>query len=872
MPTQNATALAHLIAEAIERKAPSETVPQIVERVAVPPSVAVPGRFRGWVDEVSVTGIRAFRDRESVRLSRGLTIVYAENGSGKTSFVDALELLTAGGTTRGRQFPDIRNEVKDEDHVLHADGNGELVGPSPAVSATWFEAADATPQEARWIGAWGTPGSAAPPIHLLARRRLRELIAIRGADRAERLAQSVGLDVLAVTWVDAATVLRDGAKRIREQAVPTDVPADDVSWVSGMVLADASAEEIEQLIRRQATSGSMLSSPDRDGHLEKALAETYIAPPVLADAAVFEQASGRLQEPADRTHTGNAAARGDLAHLQFLRAYLAEGQPDKTCPGCEDGVLSASRAEQIAQQIEAIEQEHTAQRLRQEALQAARELVERTARQSRAWRLELDAIVPAAPRPLSAVEEFLKLRSALLARLLAWQQDVQSLDDKLDRAAGTHLTASSLARVGEALAELAELRERIVLELSAIDEARVRARQEHQTATPSPESVIARRRLGNAARLASVAVAMRAASELADQYESAATALRTHVTHVINERASTLADPINAWLARLAPEHTPSILVRARRTSGRPALDVVVAGGTVKAVGRLSDSQLDMLGLAAHLATLESEAPGQPVVIDDPTDMLDRATRARFADEAVARLLGTDESPGRQVVVLTHDDELVQALWTHHGHRSPCTLQVAIELVSDGTSARATFVPRSPQELLQRVVDLLKANVNNRNRLWLRAAAGNQIRQALELLAKDLLTVLGSAGIGSPYAPALPLTGSASVGAAFDSLEPALVEINRTQRSCGAPRHRQAIFETARVMDIFARRKQYLLDEASHADFVYPSVREIEQLATQMSIACRSLAPGRGEAADTWPQTCQWAKHLELCPDCVGSA
>ncbi|WP_223937017.1 hypothetical protein [Arthrobacter sp. StoSoilB5] len=417
------------------------------------------------------------------------------------------------------------------------------------------------------------------------------------------------------------------------------------------------------------------------------------------------------------------------------------------------------------------------------------------------------------------------------------------------------------------LNDLGEWRQTLEALAMRCEELRVEARQELVASSERSPALEAKWRILNAQRIAQKVVETRRSKAHAAAYKAAAAALKTHLDKTIGDRCSLLAKPINEWMVRLAPDGTPGVRVSTRATSGRTALDLFVSGtGKVKAIGRLSDSQLDMLGLAAHLATLERESPGQPVVIDDPTDMLDHLTRDKLAGDGIARLLSNDAGNGRQVVVLTHDDQFVRELWRHHGHRWPTTSQLVIEVNNSVVPPQAVVVPRSARQYLERVETLLSQHPDEGNRLWLRSAAGNQLRQALEMIVKDIHLVLGPLGLG--YMAAHDVIDKRGAGAAFDDVARVVREIEQIHSECGSPRHRSAQQPMARLLDSIDRRKEYLLDEASHADFVYPSVVQIKDYASQLRRLAHFLEPNAVSHTDEWTASCRWAKEFQTCPEC----
>jgi hypothetical protein len=521
-------------------------------------------------------------------------------------------------------------------------------------------------------------------------------------------------------------------------------------------------------------------------------------------------ASDRLQRLADELRdqeTSHTDTGADQPLADLLAAFRTVAVADSLCPGCESGQVTASRLASIDEVLAATE----SHRRRQQHEQALRASLDTELRRIDSADLSWTSPDEYKNSRPSATADFynatIREANALTAE---WNAAIDVLRARL-RDVETPPAADVVQSVATSLRSLHDLHNRI-RDVAARAEGLRRALQAELTAeAPDAEWVQATYHLTHAEQLAATIHDRRRNAERATAYRGAAHTLKKRLQCVIDKRFQELATPINDWLTRLAPDHTPQIQVVTKGTPGRAALQIHVEGGKVAAIGRLSDSQLDMLGLAAHLATLERETPGHPVFIDDPTDMLDHPTREKLASEAISRLLGHhNDIPGRQVVVLTHDHHLVRLLWHHHGHNTPRTLQAVIETDRTGEVCEAVITPRSSDQYLTRVDTLLQNHPDETNRIWLRNAVGNLTRQALELIVKDVLVVVGKHGHNYLNDNDPPTTDDTlGVGKAFERLEKVLERVAERQRECGSPRHRSALLLIDKLTDATARRKDW---------------------------------------------------------------
>ncbi len=134
---------------------------------------------------------------------------------------------------------------------------------------------------------------------------------------------------------------------------------------------------------------------------------------------------------------------------------------------------------------------------------------------------------------------------------------------------------------------------------------------------------------------------------------------------VFDTRFDAISENIEHWWELLRPDEHVSFGGVRRRGSGRRFVDFKAnmreqLGGTHverDAIGVLSDSQLNALGLASFLARAEKQATPF-LVLDEPVQAGDDEHRTTFARFAVERLIQN----GVQVVVTSFDDRLTRLL------------------------------------------------------------------------------------------------------------------------------------------------------------------------------------------------------------------
>lgn len=845
---------------------------KIVEELAADPVAESKPPFDGYIESIRVQGIRSFGEEQELELSRGLTIVYAENGTGKTSLVDAVELLTNGKTTRAAQAGSSASEVKDERYVLHSNVQGKSAGIDPRVRINWME--NDSLRSSVWGGEWKNGAAEKPPVHLLARRRLREILNAKGVDRAERIVQALGLHELSEKWdaaqealtkhanaIDASPV--SGSERLREAVR---------AFLSEHDAQNMTRDEITKCIEREARERFEHPAGDRGIENERTDLEVVWCavvkpPPIVPNpeelAAATEPLRGR--ERLDQ-RSGPDVEDSMIRLLEVFKAVAVAGEE---CPACADGTVTSARLDAIAGALATSRQ----QRLDREETERRLVAVRGALRKISDCRLEWN-LLPWDEDALQLFcgdrQEFRTVYEQLTGDVTRWKALVGKLLDSVRKAERT-LSDVDLSSVAVTLQELTNARANVEGRARTAESLRLAALHSRE----SGESASAKWVVDNAHDVADAVAGRLRNDAVVNAVKAAAARVKDRRGEVLAAKIAELQDGIDSWVQRLAPDHTPPARLEVGSSVARPSLNVAVSGGRISVLGRLSDSQLDMLGLAVHFAALERESPGGPLIIDDPTDMLDIGTVEKFTKDGIGSLLEPDSGTGRQVVVLTHDHRLIRLLWQHHGHRFPCVSQWYIELDRQaGAVPQSRFRPRSTEDYADRLQRLFAEHPDADDQFWLRGAAGNLARQTLEAVVCDLFEVLGPNGL--KYLPALERSKKEKGGILgyCGQLEEHLYDIRTMHQKCGEPRHWNAGDFIGEVEKAVATRGQYMLNDASHANHVYPRAAKIQEYQKLLSrIAGRFGHADRktrvsNAVPDDWPRTSQWSEALGHCGSC----
>ncbi|GAA1256250.1 ATP-binding protein [Pseudonocardia aurantiaca] len=564
----------------------------------------------------------------------GLTVITGRNGSGKSSFAEAAELVLTGDSSRWSGKQNNKALWTQGWRNLHAVGPTEIEieivasdqsGPT-RVRMSWDEGQELG--EDTWTvqrhGCKREPVGRGwlPDLTLyrpfLSYGELGALVDKRPSELHDALHSLLGLGVL-----DEA---RD---RLRAARTPLDARAKALKESKQRLLAelatvdDERARRAEELLRATKPDldalGDLLLGEDADAEaIDDLRALVAIAVP---DAGEIAAAGDRVRDAAGRvaalSTTGATSASAVVALLQAaLDHHTAHG--DERCPVCRTGTLDTAWREGTTTEIE---------RLRGEAadLQAARAEQQHAAESARTLVAAIPALLRRAPAGVDV--------SAVLAAWSVW--------DDTRRADPEDLPKALLGAHSELVAALADIQ-------VAAREALVRL---DETWRPVSSRLWAWHE-------EAVTVA-REATTIAD-LRKAETWLKTAASDLSNERMKPFATRSQEIWRQLRQESNVAlggITLAGSGTQRKLLLDVSVDGSDTAALSVMSQGELHALGLSLFLPrATRDESPFRFLLIDDPVQAMDPAKV-----DGLARVL-SEIAKTRQVVVFSHDDRLADAV------------------------------------------------------------------------------------------------------------------------------------------------------------------------------------------------------------------
>lgn len=610
-------------------------------RSRVPPRVAgePPGAY---LRSITVEGFRGIGPASTLTLTPGpgLTLVVGRNGSGKSSFAEALEFLLTGRTRRweGRAGNVLRDGWRNLHHgtaAISAEFEVEGEGAS-TVTRAWRADAELEASVATWqphgkprkpLASLGWDEALSVYRPFLPYSELGDLLTDKPHALHDALSTVLGLEDL-----DAAQELLREARLQRERRYR------DVAAALGPLL-----DRLDQLVREAddgrarechaALSGRKWDLPraaavvegggDAADPLVSLLrqGQGLVPPPRAQVELAAKELEAALREVA-RTRATDAGRARELIALLQQALTVHDHTGDGPCPVCG-----------TREQLDAAWRERTEgeiARLRAEASAADRAHA-RLAQATRAAE-QLLAAPPAVLTRLAA-EGVTDAREALDA----WQRWRDGIERSSPAALATHLR-EAYDPLNEALAALGESVSR---ELKRRDDRWL------------PLAADVREWLTTAQD------AVRGKEQLADLKKAEAWFKETQAA-LRAERFAPIAEQAKAiWqtLRQNSNVELESIALEGSATRRRVALDVTVDGVEGAALGVMSQGELNALALCLFMPRASlPQSPFRFMVIDDPVQSMDPARV-----DGLARALH-QASRTRQVIVFTHDERLPDAV------------------------------------------------------------------------------------------------------------------------------------------------------------------------------------------------------------------
>ncbi|MEU4772698.1 AAA family ATPase [Micromonospora sp. NPDC023644] len=602
---------------------------------------------RIWLSSVTVAGFRGVGPERTLQIDPGpgLTLVVGRNGSGKSSFAEAVELALTGDSARWAERNSVWRTGWRNLHSpdpcwivaqLHVDGVAKPV----TVTRSWPLGAALADAEVIVTSDAGRHADLAElglarPLALyrpfLTAAELGRLTAGTQSQLFDAISAILGLE--AITEADqrllaAARPLDAAIKEVRAQRATfaerlADV-ADDRARRAAALLTGRGAVGLAAL-------GAILDEPEEvaaDGPLPlcRRLVELAVPTPeeVTRLAEQLREASAEVQR-----HDGGRA-RAALRSAELLRLAIEhhEDAGDGPCPVCNAGTLDGDWRSAVGASLA---------RLRDRSLAAQSAAARLTALLRRAHHLIDDLTVPAGD---AAGVQRDKPRDAA--------------EVPLD---GLREAVAALRRVPAEPAELAaHLDARYPAVVAAADAARAYA-----------EGVLRQRDTGWRRAAAELRGWVGAAARLPEReatlarVKAARAWLKSTAAQLRSERVAPFAEHSQRIWAQLRQESNVELgamALEGTNTRRRVVFPVSVDGadnGT--ALGVMSQGEMHALGLATFLPRgCAPESPFRFIVVDDPVQSMDPAKV-----DGLARVLAT-LAEQRQVVVFTHDTRLPDAV------------------------------------------------------------------------------------------------------------------------------------------------------------------------------------------------------------------
>jgi ABC-type hemin transport system ATPase subunit len=604
--------------------------------------VVPPEPAGAYLQSLTVGGFRGIGESATLRLQPGpgLTVVVGRNGSGKSSFAEALEVLLTGQLRRWEKLSAVWRQGWRSMHYPQAEITaGFLVqGAGPAVvQRSWPDGADfaassvfaqVTGEKRAGLDRLGWSTALVDHRPFLSHS---EIEAFFGSPSGlyELLASVLGLEDLnaAATRLRQARLSRESAfKEVRKGLPDLLICLEDATDErAGVCLTALSGRTWDLAAARQAATG--VQAVDDGGELGRLRRLAQLTAPAKGDiqeaAASLRKAAAGLESVA-----GSSADRASaIAALLTAALELHEAHGDGDCPVCgRTGALTAEWRRATEQEVARLGQEAQAADVAQRAAVGARQRA-------------LALVLPPPPVLSEASPSGVDPGPASAA----WAKWAAVPDPGAPpTVAGLRTLADHLEQTLLPLTE--ELRS-----LSA--EANAKHAERENAWAPVAVAVNSWCAAAEAAQNGLVPVA---------SIKDAESWLKAATDEIRNERLAPLAKQAMSIWAMLRQESNVdlgAIRLSGSSTQRHVELDVSVDGAPGSALGVMSQGEVNALALAVFLPRARLPAsPFRFLMIDDPVQAMDPAKV-----DGLARVLEKAASD-RQVIVFTHDNRLAQAV------------------------------------------------------------------------------------------------------------------------------------------------------------------------------------------------------------------
>ncbi|MEW2329446.1 AAA family ATPase [Micromonospora chersina] len=588
-----------------------------------------------WLSSVTVAGFRGVGPERTLAIEPGpgLTVVVGRNGSGKSSFAEAIELTLTGDSARWADRNSVwrtgwRNLHAGDPCRIAVELRVDGVATPTRVVRSWRSEAELGDAEVAVTSARGTHRDLAElglarPLELY-----RPFLTAAELGRLTAGTQSQLFDAIsAILGLEAIT---DADRRLMAAARPVDAAIKEVRGQRATLAATLAGIDGDRARRAAALLAvnrpdlaaltAILDEPEEPTDDEAVLLCRRLADMQLPDADEVSRLAGQLREAAAeaRRHDGGRS-RASLRSAELLRLAIEhhDDRGDGPCPVCATGRLDGDWRTSAAASLA---------ELRDRTLAAQAAASRLTALLQRAHYLIDDLDVPSGDADGVPVDD---LHAAVTALRLT-PGGPEELADHLTARYPAVLTAAEAA---QAYAK-GLLRQRDTGWQAAAGE--LRAWIASAATLPEQERALAR-------------------------LKAARAWLKATGAELRSQRVAPFAEHSQRIWAQLRQESNVELgamTLEGANTRRRVVIPVSVDGadnGT--ALGVMSQGEMHALGLATFLPRgCAPESPFGFIVVDDPVQSMDPAKV-----DGLARVLA-ELAEQRQVVVFTHDTRLPDAL------------------------------------------------------------------------------------------------------------------------------------------------------------------------------------------------------------------
>lgn len=621
-----------------------------------------------FLKQIKVRGFRGIGPESRLDLDPfpSLTVISGRNGSGKSSFAEALEVALTGTSyrwhARASQWKERWRNIHDGnpariDVTLAEEGSGATIlsvewPPESALDGmvTSLQRQGEKKQAGTASLGWAGPLETYRP--LLTYEELGAVLTAEPKVLYDAISTVLGLEQL----TRAVKALDEHRKEV--VAPQTDLRNQKNALVQSMQsIVDERATRAAALLTARVLDLGALRRLATGAVTDMGVGVQLraILMLILPGVEECESAASRLKAAVGSlAHAGSRLGEAVQGRSDLLSAAIAvhEHEGDVPCPVCGGGILDEARVTALRAELQAdIEQLSALQRAREEyaaAFDAARALVSPTPS-----RLAIDTPV---------------LASGLVdAAVAAWDAWADAPSDPL--ALCEHLTKHA-PPARDALAALQAAAEAAA---NGLDEVWSRV----------------------ATHLATFADAAEACEAVRSKVATATAAhkwLKDNEIILKNERVKPIAGEAKRIWAGLRQESNVEIAgltLESSNTRRHVVISAEVDGEDAGALAEMSQGELHSLALALFLprATL-SESPFRFVVLDDPVQAMDPAKV-----DGLAKVL-LEIARSRQVVVFSHDDRFASAV-----RRAPRNVPVKVlEIVREANSRVTPVLAFSPAD------------------------------------------------------------------------------------------------------------------------------------------------------------------------------